>query len=284
LNSTIDPTQNHLPKGEQNLGEPEHPKTPGLEHPSKPTKERIVLPNNRQKFTNPYTQGKVFLINKPLKWTSFDAVNKLKGLIQIKLKLTQDPSGRKLKVGHAGTLDPLATGLLLICTGTFTKRIEEFQAQEKEYTGIFCLGATTASFDLETPIDQHYPIEHITTELLHQTAQKFIGTIDQTPPVFSAIKVGGKRAYKLARRGLTPELKSSPKTITIFELTKIELPYVHFRVACSKGTYIRSLARDFGQALNSGAHLTQLCRTRIGDFKLQDAQTLEQLKEELLPL
>ena len=233
-------------------------------------------------FTNPFTKGKILLIDKPLRWTSFDAVNKVKGLIQIHLKAQQDPSGRKIKVGHAGTLDPLATGLLLICTGTYTRRIEEFQAQEKEYTGTFCLGATTPSFDLETPIDNHYPTAHLTTELLHQVRLQFIGTIDQTPPAFSAIKVGGKRAYKLARRGLTPELKSSPKTITEFELTQIALPYVHFRVVCSKGTYIRSLARDFGQALGSGAHLTALCRTRIGSFNLQDAQSIEQLKAELL--
>jgi len=219
--------------------------------------------------------GEVLLVNKPLKWTSFDVVNRLRISIRESLGI------RKLKVGHAGTLDPLASGLLILCTGRYTKKIDEYQAQEKEYTGTFRLGATTPSFDLEHEIDAEYEYNHITPELIRQIAANLTGDIQQIPPVFSAIKVNGRRAYKYARK--EKELKLEPRSINIseFEITGIELPDVHFRVVCSKGTYIRSLARDFGQALQSGAHLVELCRVRIGRFKLTDAWELSDLVDEI---
>lgn len=209
--------------------------------------------------------GSIILVNKPYTWTSFQVVNKLKYHIKHKYGV------KKFKIGHAGTLDPLATGLLIICIGKFTKRIEEFQAKEKEYTGVFRLGATTPCFDLEKPIDNEYPYIHITDDDILRVANSFIGEIDQTPPLFSAVKVEGKRAYELARENQEVELKSKKIIISEFEVKNINLPDVQFRIVCSKGTYIRSIARDFGLALNSGAHLIELERTRIGEFKLEDA-------------
>lgn len=209
--------------------------------------------------------GSIILVNKPYTWTSFQVVNKLKYHIKHKYGV------KKFKIGHAGTLDPLATGLLIICIGKFTKRIEEFQAKEKEYTGVFRLGVTTPCFDLEKPIDNEYPYIHITDDDILRVANSFIGEIDQTPPLFSAVKVEGKRAYELARENKEVELKSKKIIISEFEVKNINLPDVEFRIVCSKGTYIRSIARDFGLALNSGAHLIELERTRIGEFKLEDA-------------
>jgi tRNA pseudouridine55 synthase len=212
-----------------------------------------------------YKNGQVLLIDKPLNWTSFQVVNKLRWHIRKTFNI------KKIKVGHAGTLDPLATGLLIICTGKFTKKISEYQAQTKEYTGIITLGATTASFDLETEINAEFPTEHITTELIQKTSLQFVGDIHQKPPIFSAIKKDGKRLYELARAGKTTEIKSRQVTIHEFEVTKIQLPEVTFRIVCSKGTYIRSIANDFGKALNSGGHLSQLRRTKIGDFSVENA-------------
>lgn len=209
--------------------------------------------------------GSIILVNKPYTWTSFQVVNKLKYHIKHKYGV------KKFKIGHAGTLDPLATGLLIICIGKFTKRIEEFQAKEKEYTGVFRLGATTPCFDLEKPIDNEYPYIHITDDDILRVTNSFIGEIDQTPPLFSAVKVEGKRAYELARENKEVELKSKKIIISEFEVKNINLPDVEFRIVCSKGTYIRSIARDFGLALNSGAHLIELERTRIGEFRLEDA-------------
>lgn len=209
--------------------------------------------------------GSIILVNKPYTWTSFQVVNKLKYHIKHKYGV------KKFKIGHAGTLDPLATGLLIICIGKFTKRIEEFQAKEKEYTGVFRLGATTPCFDLEKPIDNEYPYIHITDDDILRVANSFIGEIHQTPPLFSAVKVEGKRAYELARENKEVELKSKKIIISEFEVKNINLPDVEFRIVCSKGTYIRSIARDFGLALNSGAHLIELERTRIGEFRLEDA-------------
>ena len=211
---------------------------------------------------------RVLLINKPLEWTSFDVVNKLRNKLKIK------------KIGHAGTLDPLATGLLILCTGKMTKRIDEFQAQEKEYTGTFVIGQTTPSHDLETEVSAPTEIGHITDDLINQTAQKFTGVIQQIPPAHSAIKIDGKRAYALARKGEDVILKPREVLVSIFEITEIEKPKVRFRIVCSKGTYIRSLARDFGTELGTGAYLAELCRTRIGEFKLADAQELDQLNPE----
>jgi len=210
--------------------------------------------------------GTVILINKPYKWTSFDVVRKIKNLIKAK------------KIGHAGTLDPLATGLLILCTEKMTKQIDTYQGQEKEYTGKLILGKTTPSIDLETDFNGDYPIDHITEELIYETLKKFIGSIEQTPPIYSAIKIDGKRAYTKARKGKTEadvEIKSRIVEIKTFEITNINLPEISFRIECSKGTYIRSLVRDFGEALQSGAYMSELCRTRIGEFKLEDAKTIE---------
>jgi tRNA pseudouridine55 synthase len=226
-----------------------------------------------------FRTGEVILINKPLTWSSFHVVNKMKFVI--KSVERRQPGGikSKLKIGHAGTLDPLATGLLIVCTGKQTKNIEKYQAQEKEYTGTFFLGATTPCYDLEREIDAHYPTEHITEEMILETVKQFTGTIQQTPPLFSAIRIDGRRAYKIARSGKTAEIKSKEVTISEFEITRIAIPEVDFRVVCSKGTYIRSLARDFGEALKSGAHLTALCRTRIGEYRLEDAMSIEEFAE-----
>jgi tRNA pseudouridine55 synthase len=228
-----------------------------------------------------FRAGEVLLINKPLTWTSFQVVNKMKYLIKHHPSLVLDGKRVQPKIGHAGTLDPLATGLLIVCTGKQTKNIEKYQAQEKEYTGTFHIGATTPCYDLEKEIDAHYPTDHITDELIHETTKQFTGKIQQTPPLYSAIKIDGKRAYDIARAGQTAEIKPKEIEITVFEITRIALPEVDFRVVCSKGTYIRSLARDFGLALNSGAHLTALCRTRIGDYKLSDAMSIEEFDNSL---
>jgi tRNA pseudouridine55 synthase len=228
-----------------------------------------------------FRKGEVLLVQKPLTWTSFQVVNKLKWLI--KKHPSQILEGKKVepKIGHAGTLDPLATGLLIICTGKETKNIESYQAQEKEYTGTFFIGATTPCFDLEKPIDKTYPTGHITEGMIREATKKFTGKILQTPPLFSAIWIDGKRAYDIARAGKTAEMKPKEITISEFEITRIALPEVNFRVVCSKGTYIRSLARDFGEALESGAHLTALCRTRIGKYRLEDAMTIAEFEKNL---
>jgi len=222
-----------------------------------------------------YLNGKVLLIDKPLEWTSFQAVNKIRWHIRQKFGL------KKIKVGHAGTLDPLATGLLIICTGKETKKISGYQGLIKEYTGTFTIGATTPSYDLETEIDQTFPTAHLTKKILKETTSKFLGEIDQKPPIFSAIKKDGKRLYELARKGEVTEIKSRKVTVTEFELTNISLPEVNFKVVCTKGTYIRSLAYDFGIALNSGAHLSALRRTKIGDFSVEDALSIDQFIENL---
>ena len=223
-----------------------------------------------------YQEGQILLIDKPLKWSSFQAVNKLKfGLIK-ELKLP-----KKFKIGHAGTLDPLASGLLLICTGKFTKRIEELQGQAKEYTGTITVGSTTPSYDLETEINATFPTEHITEALINETLPQFIGEIDQKPPVFSAIKKDGKRLYESARAGIEVEIKTRKVSVSEFEITRIALPEIGFRIVCSKGTYIRSIAYDFGLALNSGGHLTALRRTKIGDYSVENATEPEAFIEGL---
>lgn len=229
-----------------------------------------------------YRAGEVILINKPLKWTSFQVVNKMKYLIKHHPSLILDDKKVEPKIGHAGTLDPLATGLLIVCTGKQTKNIEQYQAQEKEYTGTFYIGATTPCYDLEKEIDAYYPTGHITEKLIYDTTRQFIGKIQQTPPLFSAIKIGGKRAYDIARDGKTAEIKPREITIIEFEITRIAMPEVDFRVICSKGTYIRSLAYDFGLALNCGAHLIALCRTRIGSYKLDGAMTIEEFEKQFI--
>ena len=213
-----------------------------------------------------YLNGQILLIDKPLNWTSFQAVNKLKYALINKLGLP-----KKFKIGHAGTLDPLATGLLLVCTGKFTKRITELQGQAKEYTGTFFIGATTPSYDLETEIDETFPTSHIDEAFIHETIKQFLGEIDQKPPIYSAIKKEGIRLYEHARAGNAVEIASRKTTIHEFEITRIALPEIDFRVVCSKGTYIRSLAFDFGKAMNSGSHLTALRRTKIGDYDVKKA-------------
>jgi tRNA pseudouridine55 synthase len=223
-----------------------------------------------------FLEGRILLIDKPLGWTSFQAVNAVKWAIRRKFGL------QKIKVGHAGTLDPLATGLLLICTGKATKRISELQSQPKEYTGIITLGSTTPSYDLETETDRRYPTAHITEEDILAAASGFVGEILQRPPVFSALKKDGKRMYELARKGEDVEMPSRPVNIREFEITAIRELEVAFRVVCSKGTYIRSLAHDFGLALGSGGHLTALKRTKTGEFDVNKAQSPEAFREELL--
>jgi tRNA pseudouridine55 synthase len=219
-----------------------------------------------------FIAGEVIYLNKPLKWTSFDLVNRFRHRLTRKLHL------KKIKVGHAGTLDPLATGVMILCTGRATGRIEEFQYQTKEYVATLKLGATTPSFDLEEEIDAVYPVEHITRLQVEEALKSFTGTIQQVPPLFSAVKVNGKRAYKLARKGKEVELK--PKTLVIDELELLEynLPFITIRVVCSKGTYIRALARDIGQSLQSGAHLTALERTRIGGVTLDMCLPVEEIE------
>ena len=222
-----------------------------------------------------YIEGQVILIDKPLEWTSFQAVNKIRWLIRKSFGI------KKIKVGHAGTLDPLATGLLIICSGKFTKKIDTFQAQEKEYTGTFTLGATTPSYDLETAIDKTFDFSEITSEEIQKATKRFLGDIQQQPPVFSALKKDGKRLYEYARNGESVEIPFRTINIAEFEITNINLPNVDFRVVCSKGTYIRSLANDFGKALNNGAHLSALRRTKIGTYSVQNAVGMEAFESSL---
>ncbi|WP_231402169.1 tRNA pseudouridine(55) synthase TruB [Panacibacter microcysteis] len=220
----------------------------------------------------PYLEGQVILMNKPLRWTSFDAVKKVRILTGVS------------KVGHAGTLDPLATGLLIICTGKFTKKINEYMGMPKEYTGSITLGATTPTFDLESEPGNRKPAEHITDAVLHDATRQFTGNILQVPPIHSAIKKDGKKLYELARKGKEVNPDPRPVTIDVFELTKIEMPVVHFRVVCSTGTYIRSLANDFGAALGCGGYLSSLCRTKIGDFNIGHAYTLAGFEAHIMQL
>ena len=219
-----------------------------------------------------WKEGVVLLFDKPLEWTSFNLVSKVRSLLYHRL------SYKKLKVGHAGTLDPLATGLLIVCVGKATKTVPQLQDYEKEYLATFMLGATTPSYDLETQIDQHYPTEHITQESVEKVIKGFLGPQMQIPPLFSAKMVNGKRAYKLARRGVDMQLEPSPVVIFEMELVQIEMPQVTIRIKCSKGTYIRALARDFGERLQSGAHLVQLRRTAIGSLSVDNAITLEEFE------
>ena len=240
--------------------------------------------------------GTIILINKPLGWTSFDAVKKIRNVIGSPPTLAKSSSssgeplqGRgeraiRVKAGHAGTLDPLATGLLIICTGKMTKKISEIQSQEKEYTGTFVLGAATPSYDLETEINSRKDFSHVTEKIIYDAAKNFTGKILQTAPLHSAKKINGRRAYEIARQGGEAKLKPVEVSIHSFEITDIDLPKVSFKVICGKGTYIRSLANDFGQVLNCGAYLASLCRTRIGEYKLEDAVTPEEFeKENFLP-
>ena len=222
-----------------------------------------------------FLDGQILLINKPLGWTSFDVVKKIKNLIRTKYNL------KKLKVGHAGTLDPLASGLLIVCTGKFTKRISELQGQAKIYTGDITLGGTTPSYDLETEIDTKFETNHITETLVKETTEQFIGEIEQKPPIFSALKRGGERLYEKARRGESFEIKARKVNVHSFDIKAIEMPKVSFEIKCSKGTYIRSIAYDFGTALNSGAHLSKLCRTAIGDYQLGDALDVSDFEKQL---
>jgi tRNA pseudouridine55 synthase len=215
-----------------------------------------------EQLKNTADEGEVILINKPLKWTSFDVANKLKRACKFS------------KIGHAGTLDPLATGLLILCTGKKTKQIDTYQAQEKEYTGTLILGKTTPSVDLETEFDGEYPTEHITAEVLESVRIQFLGNIEQVPPIYSAVKIDGERLYKKARRGETAEIKKRNVEISLFEIDASNFPAIDFRIICSKGTYIRSIVRDFGQLAGSGAYLSALCRTRIGAFELSNASDL----------
>ncbi|WP_396602894.1 tRNA pseudouridine(55) synthase TruB [Algibacter sp. R77976] len=216
-----------------------------------------------------YLSGQILLIDKPLNWTSFQVVNKLRWEIRQAFNI------KKIKVGHAGTLDPLATGLLVICTGKMTKQIDTFQGQIKEYTGTIVLGSTTPSYDLESEINETFPTAHISEALIHKTTKQFIGETQQFPPIFSALKKDGKRLYEFARAGEHVDIPSRTINISEFEITKIDKLNVDFRVVCSKGTYIRSLANDFGKALNSGGHLSALRRTKIGDFDVKKATSIE---------
>lgn len=221
------------------------------------------------------TEGQVLLIDKPLHWTSFQVVNKMRFAIKKHFQL------KKIKVGHAGTLDPLATGLLIICTGKLTKKIDEFQGLFKEYTGTFTVGATTPSYDLESEINEQFSYTHLTDELIKETTSKFLGEIDQVPPIFSAIQKDGKRAYDLARKGQEIVLESRKVMIHEFEITRITLPEIYFRIQCSKGTYIRSIAHDFGKAMNTGSHLSALRRTKIGKYAVDDALSLDEFLQKI---
>lgn len=225
-----------------------------------------INPEETYKTPIDFNEGTLILVNKPYKLTSFGAVKKVRWLTKAK------------KVGHAGTLDPLATGLLVLCTGKFTKKIDEYQGLEKEYTGTFILGATTPSFDLETEVDQHFDTADITDEAIQQAAEGLTGFIQQAPPIYSAIKIDGKRAYSHARKGEEVEMKKREVEVKEFEITSINLPEIKFRIVCSKGTYIRSLARDLGEALENGAYLSELCRTRIGNLNLQNAWELDKFE------
>ncbi len=216
---------------------------------------------------NIFEQGQLILIDKPFEWTSFDVVRKIRYLTKTK------------KVGHAGTLDPLATGLLIVCTGKFTKKINEYMAQEKEYTGSITLGATTPTYDLESEPQDFKPIDELTEEKIKDATKIFTGNILQTPPIHSAIKKEGKRSYDLARQGIDVKLEPRAVTVSAFEITTIELPKIYFKVVCTTGTYIRSLANDYGEKLGCGGYLSSLCRTRIGEFLLENAQTMEQFEQ-----
>ena len=242
-------------------------KTEGFSEPVKQERrERIPIDPEKQL---PYALGKMILLDKPIHWTSFDVVRKLRGILQIK------------KIGHAGTLDPLATGLLIVCTGKFTKKINEFMAQEKEYTGTITLGSVTPSFDLETEPEQFKEYAFLTEEVIRQTTTQFTGEIEQYPPIYSALKKDGVALYTLARKGIDVVVEPRKITIHSFEITEIQLPIISFKVVCSTGTYIRSLANDFGAILGCGAHLSSLRRTRIGEFSVNDAIDLEVLMNEL---
>ncbi|MBT4881020.1 tRNA pseudouridine(55) synthase TruB [Flavobacteriales bacterium] len=222
-----------------------------------------------------FLSGQILLINKPLGWTSFDVVRKIKNLIRTKYNL------KKIKVGHAGTLDPLASGLLIVCTGKFTKRISELQGQAKIYTGDITLGGTTPSYDLETEVDKNFETSHITDELIKETTHQFTGEIYQKPPIFSALKRGGERLYEKARRGESIEIEARKVSINSFDITAIEMPKVSFEIKCSKGTYIRSIAHDFGTAIKSGGHLSKLCRTAIGNYQLANALDVDEFEKQL---
>lgn len=231
----------------------------------------ITFPTKPEDFVT----GSLLLIDKPLNWTSFDVVNKIRGTLKHKLKL------KKLKVGHAGTLDPLASGLLLICTGKWTKKIDGLQGMPKQYTGSLKLGATTPSYDAETEEDNQFSLNGITEEMLHAATDAFKGKIEQVPPMFSALKKDGVALYKLAREGQVIERKARTVTIDRFDLTAIDLPQIHFLVDCTKGTYIRSLAHDFGKSLNNGAYLSSLVRTKIGEYSVRDAHSVEEVLEKI---
>src|SRR5699024_1915120 len=228
----------------------------------------MISAKTKQEFLD----GEMILVDKPLEWTSFQVVNKVRWLLRKQLNL------RRIKVGHAGTLDPLATGLLILCVGKFTKKIEKYQAQDKEYTGTILLGATTPSYDAETEVDETFPTDHIDEALINEAVKKFIGTIQQQPPIFSALKKDGKRLYEYARKGEEVDIPTREIKIESFEITRIALPEVDFRVVCSKGTYIRSLAHDFGKAVQSGGYLTELRRTKIGSFDVENSQSIEEIE------
>ena len=234
----------------------------------------VITPSKIDKSSH-FVSGTLLLIDKPLEWTSFDVVKKVRNLIKKKLQI------KKIKVGHSGTLDPLATGLLIVCTGEFTKRIKEIQGQEKTYTGQFTLGATTPSFDRETKVNHTFNTAHITKQLLEETTKQFIGEITQIPPIFSALKKDGKRLYDFARENEEVEIKERKVMVHSFEITDINFPEVNFKISCAKGTYIRSIANDFGRALNSGAYLSKLCRTKIGKYNLKDAFSLNEVEEKM---
>lgn len=235
---------------------------------------------NAQKkiLADSYQDGQVILIDKPLEWTSFDVVNKIRHLLKKKFDY------KKIKVGHAGTLDPLATGLLIVCTGKQTKQIENYQAQQKEYITTIKLGATTPSYDLETKENQIFDTKHITRELLEKNLNKFIGEQEQIPPIFSAQKINGKRAYKIARQGENVELKAKKINIYDIELLNFNIPFFEIKINCSKGTYIRSVARDIGNLLHSGAYLHKLQRTKIGDFSVENALNIFEFEKKILTL
>ena len=234
-----------------------------------------IMSSYRNLSKNSIEEGEVFLIDKPLKYTSFQVVKKLRNILKNKFNLN------KLKVGHAGTLDPLASGLLIICTGRMTKQISDFQNLDKEYVGTMSIGSTTPSYDLETKIDRTFSTDHINENLLNKIKDNFIGTIDQVPPIFSAVKKNGKRLYKYAREGKKIEIKSKKVTINKFDLKNIYIPKIDFEVNCSKGTYIRSLINDFGRDLNSGAHLVSLRRTKIGSFSINNSITIDEFIKNL---
>jgi tRNA pseudouridine55 synthase len=236
----------------------------------------ILKANTNITSETDFLEGQVLLFNKPLGWSSFDVVKKARNIIKSAKNI------RKIKVGHAGTLDPLADGLLIVCSGRFTKRIDEIQGQIKVYTGEITLGATTASYDKETEIDEVFETSHITEELIHSTCKKFEGKIMQKPPIYSALKREGKRLYQHAREGTKVKIESREVEVESFKITSIQMPTITFEVICSKGTYIRSLAYDYGKSINSGAHLSKLKREKIGNFSLEDAISIDSFKENIL--